>query len=235
MSKVDLLEAIAVTAELTGATYSDPAKEAMVESLSRYDERAVMKALARCRDECRRPLMIADVIDRLDDGHLGPEAAWAMVGSLDEEDSVVWTREVAQAFEVARNIMGDRVAARMAFLEAYRPLLQVARSAARRPEWFASLGWNPAGHLVPLAEAVALGRIPAKKAMAMLPEARWPESWRADLALPAHEGDESSAHDIQAIVAGLVAKIDESGKPLREIVRAGREKTIEFFKALDPR
>ena len=62
------------------------------------DQPAVLKALTRCRREVKGMLTIQDVVSRIDDGRLGVEEAWAMM-PFSESQSVVWTEEMAQAFE----------------------------------------------------------------------------------------------------------------------------------------
>ena len=169
-----IVQAVAVTAELTGSTLSEVAMTAMVEHLSAYETEAVLAALHRCQLELRGALTLGAIVDRLDDGHLGPETAWAMVGALREEDSVVWTDEIAQAFGVARPIMADHVAARLAFLETYRRLLGEARAERRAPAWWASLGYDMAGRVDALTRAVEQQRLSAREARRMLPPHTWP-------------------------------------------------------------
>ena len=64
---------------------------------------------------------ILDVLRNMD-GRPDAQEAWAMVApSLNNEDvTVVRTADMAMAFGVAYSLRGDPVAARMAFLEAYR-------------------------------------------------------------------------------------------------------------------
>ena len=169
-----IVQAVAVTAELTGSTLSEVAMTAMVEHLSAYETAAVLAALHRCQLELRGALTLGAIVDRLDDGHPGPETAWAMVGALREEDSVVWTDEISRAFGVARPILSDPVAARMAFLEVYRRNLGEARAARRGPAWWASLGYDMAGRVDALTRAVEQNRLPPSDARRMLPPHAWP-------------------------------------------------------------
>jgi hypothetical protein len=165
-----IVEAVAVTAELTGAKFSMPAKEAIVMHLSQYAEAAVLAALTRCQLELRYPLTLSAVMDRLDDGHPAPETAWALVAKLTDDDTIVWTAEMAEAYEFVRRL-DDRVAARMAFLEQYREKLAVARAERRPPRWIASLGWDPTKREGAITAAVAGGKLPAVAAQAALPPA----------------------------------------------------------------
>jgi hypothetical protein len=170
-----IIEAVAVTAELTGTKFSAAAKEAVVMHLSQYAEAAVLAALARCQLELRYPLTLAAVMDRLDDGHPGPETAWALVAKLHDDDTIVWTEEMAEAYEFVRRL-DDRVAARMAFLEQYREKLAVARAERRPPRWMASLGWDPTKREGAITAAVAEGKLLPAAAHAALPPGEDPRA-----------------------------------------------------------
>ncbi len=196
-----LIKAVAVAAELTGAQFSEPAAEMLIERLSRYDERAVLAALDRCVSEFHRPITLAAVVERLDDGHPGPEEAWALVANTVEDDTIVWTKQIAEAWAVVRGLMHDHVAARMAFLECYRERLATARGAGESPRWSASLGWDASKRAAALARAVELKRLPIDTARTILPESEWPATWSSFRALPGS----AEAGKIQA--AALVGEI----------------------------
>lgn len=170
MPSAALLEAVAVTAELCGRTFSEPAARVFVADLEAYPEGAVLKALTRCRKEVRGVLTVADVVQRIDDGRPGPDEAWAMVPKT-EHDSVVWTAEMAAAFAIAAPLLGDgdTIAARMSFREAYKRLCDDARDTGKPIEWTASLGHNQHGRQVALEQAAKLGRIGHQQANALLP------------------------------------------------------------------
>jgi hypothetical protein len=155
-----LLEAVAVTSELCGRTFSDAAGRMFVADLSGYPEPAVIKALAKCRREVRGILTVQDVVSRIDDGRPGAEEAWAMM-PFDEAMSVVWSSEMAEAFGVCGPLLaqGEKVAARMAFKEAYSRLCAAARDAGRPVRWSPSLGHDPRGREAVLAAAVEAGRL----------------------------------------------------------------------------
>lgn len=165
-----LLQAIAVTAELTGTQLSQPAARVLAEDLSRYPEKQVLGALVRCRKELRGRMSVADVIARLDDGRPGAEEAWAMI-PRDESGSVVWTDEMRFAYGVAAPLIeeGDLVAGRMAFLENYRALVQKARDESIPVRWEPSLGWDARGREGVLLEAAQKGRLSAAHVAGLLP------------------------------------------------------------------
>lgn len=191
-----LLDAIAVTAELTGTQLTKPAARVMAEDLARYPEAEILSALTRCRRELRGRLTIADVLTRIDDGRPGPEEAWAMLPQS-EADSVVWTDEMRMAHGTAYALIrdGETVAARMAFLERYRTLCREARDAGTPVRWEPSLGHDPNGREAVLIEAQRLGRLKAEHVAGLLPHRAEPSRQLGaaiKMALPnmrAKEGD----------------------------------------------
>lgn len=160
MTSVAVLEALAVTAELTNTTLSAAAARVMASDLAPYPESQVLGALARCRKELKGRLTVGDVVQRLDDGRPGAEEAWSLL-PFDERQTVVWTEEMQGAWGVALPLLeeGDRIAARMAFLESYRQRMQRARDAAQPVKWTVSFGHDPDARQPALAEAVRLGRL----------------------------------------------------------------------------
>lgn len=155
-----LLQAIAVTAELCGKTFSDASARVFADDLAQFDEQAVLKALSRCRKEVKGLLSLQDVISRIEDGRPGVEEAWAML-PMTERESAVWTEEMAQAWGIAAPLAadGDRIAARMAFKEAYQRLLTEARDKGIPVKWSPSLGHDRDGRHPVITEAVRLGRL----------------------------------------------------------------------------
>lgn len=119
--------------------------------------------------------MPADVIGQIqgivaDDGRPGPEEAWAKaMRAADENASLVWTDEMAQAWGIAAPIMsnGDDIGARMAFKEAYTRLVDEARRARRPVNWTATLGHDKGGHAEALIAGHAAGLLPAPDVLAL--------------------------------------------------------------------
>lgn len=164
-----LLQAIAVTAELTQTSLSTAAARVMAEDLARYPEAQVLAALTRCRRELKGRLTIADVLTRLDDGRPGVEEAWARVPKT-EAESAAWTDEMAQAFGVAWPLLSDDpIAARMAFKEAYTAAVQRARDAGRSPRWTFTLGHDVNGREPVIQAALKAGLISLDYAQRLLP------------------------------------------------------------------
>lgn len=116
---------------------------------------------------------IAELLDvlRTMDGRPNPEEAWAMVAKsiTDEGVTIVWTEEMASAFGVAIGLQDDKVAARMAFREAYEHAVAEARKHGRPAKWTASLGHDPHGREGPLIDAAKKGRLTIEQVMRLLP------------------------------------------------------------------
>lgn len=136
-----VIKTLHATVELLGLTMSEDAAELFVEDLAGYPEHQVIGALARCRKEVRGRLTPRDVIDRLDDGRLTADEAWAQVPKS-ECDSIVWTNEMAHAWSIAAPawFAGDRAAAARAFRDAYTNAVSRSRDLRIQPEWSVSLG-----------------------------------------------------------------------------------------------
>lgn len=169
MSKA-LLEAIAVTAELTNTQLSEVAAKVMASDFGQYPEQQVLGALTRCRRELKGRLTIADVMTRLEDGRPGPEEAWAML-PRDEAATVVWTEEMRMAWGIALPLLdvGEDIPARMAFKESYTKLVQEAREHRIRVCWTVSLGHDKHERVAVLMDAVEQGRLSAPQVSGLLP------------------------------------------------------------------
>ena len=165
-----LMEAIAVTAELTGTNLSEIAARVMTQDLMQYQVEQVLGALVKCRRELKGNLRIAEIIDRLDDGRPGANEAWAMIPK-NESDSVVWTREMAESFGVALPLIddGDHIAARMAFIETYKVKCADARNNGVPVKWEPSLGFDKDGREHVLIDAVEKGRLTREHVAGLLP------------------------------------------------------------------
>lgn len=162
---LSVLEALAVTAELTQTQLSAVAAKVMSDDLAAYPPNQVLGALARCRKELKGRLTVSDVVSRLDDGRPGPEEAWSIL-PFDEAQTVVWTEEMAGAWAVALPLIeeGERIGARMAFLESYRARVQKARDACIPVKWTVSFGHDPGARQAAIAHAIAQGRLTHERA-----------------------------------------------------------------------
>ncbi len=155
-----LVDLLIATAEVIGDQMRPTTAAYMVQDLACYTMPVLEAALAGCRRELKGRLSLAAVLERIDDGHPAPNEAWAVaIQAADERATVVWTTLTQQAWSTALPLVlvGDKIAARPAFLEAYGRLLKEAR-AARRPATYApSLGFDAACRHAALSDALAKG------------------------------------------------------------------------------
>lgn len=170
MVSAQVLEAIAVTAELCGRTFSPAAARVFAGDLDGFPDAAILAALSRCRKEVKGLLTVQDVVSRVDDGRPGVEQAWAMLPH-DENTSTVWTDEMAHAWGIAGPLMleGDRVGARMAFKEAYTRAVADARDQKLPPKWTPSFGRDPGGRQAAIEDAVRNKRLSLEHGVKLLP------------------------------------------------------------------
>lgn len=119
----------------------------------------------------------ADILNQIEgraaiDGRPGAEEAWALaIRASDESETVVWTHEMAQAWQVCQPIMamGDEVGARMAFKESYGRQVDDARALRRPVSWSTSLGHDVTKRHAALVKAEAMGLLAAGEALRLAP------------------------------------------------------------------
>jgi hypothetical protein len=104
---------------------------------------------------------------RLLDGRPDENEAWAVaLTTRGEEETVVWTEEMRDAFHACQPVLaaGDEIGARMAFKDAYARLVSEARAANKPAVWVVSEGWDKTRKAVVLAKAQRDGLLPAPPA-----------------------------------------------------------------------
>ena len=160
-----LVLALMATAEVMGNEIKPNVALVIVDDLSAYALDDVLQALTRVRRECSGKLtlkMILDILASLG-GWLSANEAWAIaLPAIDEDSTVVWTPEIAKAFEVARPILegGDKIGARMAFIPAYDRLIEQAKRESRTPSYDVSAGWDANMREVAMRQAETAGLLP---------------------------------------------------------------------------
>ena len=160
----------------------------IAEDVSELTDEQLLRGLSRLRKE-REWVTVKAILELSgaaeEDGRPGVEAAWAMCPKT-EEASVVWTEEMAHAFDLCRPLLqsGDEIAARMVFKEQYPGLVSAVRVDHVPVRWIVSLGWDVNDRVRALAEAVERKRIPPSHAFGLLGPAGQEELL---LALPAPE------------------------------------------------
>ena len=104
-----------------------------------------MRALDRCRRELKSRLTLAAVLESASRGRtagLAPMRRAIAPGNLDESDTVVWTEEIAQAFDVVARSEGPatRWAPGSHSGMPERMVQSEAREAGQQGRWVASIG-----------------------------------------------------------------------------------------------
>jgi hypothetical protein len=156
---------------------SPTAKAMWFKALEEYPLPAVREALGFHVKRGTYTPVPSDVVQFIEgakgnDGRPGAEEAWAIaLTSRDENDTIVWTAECAEAFTRARPVLesSGAISARKTFLEVYEALVAAARKAQRPAVWSVHLGFDKTQHARVLTRAVEQGRLPAKAVMNMLP------------------------------------------------------------------
>lgn len=171
MASAQVVKALATMGEIYGKSLSPAAAQMIAADLDGYPEHLVLAALGACRKELKFFPSLAEIISRIDDGRPGAEEAWAMIPK-DEEGSVVWSDEMAEAFGIARPLLltGDAIGARMAFKEKYQALVAQARDKRAPVRFTPSLGFDRLDQQRAVQEALDKKRITEAHAQALLPE-----------------------------------------------------------------
>ncbi len=169
-----LVQQLVGTSELLGQEITPTAAAMLADDLSRYPKAVLAAALSRVRTEHVGKLTPKAILDRIDEAMGRPAAneAWAIaMDAMDERKTVVWTQEMAQAWQTASVVAasGDLVGARMTFIGAYERLVRCAREERRLPEVIVSEGHDPKHRIVAVQRAVQIGYLPAEKAQEYLP------------------------------------------------------------------
>lgn len=176
-TKRELVSAIA----LLRAEYDDmkpvegPRLEMWWDALKGFPDGAVQAAAAQHLKTSHFKPQLADIVKgcaaQLDGHWIGADEAWALMPKS-EQDSAMLTDEIAQAMAAASPLLeaGDKVAARMAFKDAYGRLVEKAKIEGRAPRFFPSFGADTLGRVTMLGNAVRTGQISLDRATEALPE-----------------------------------------------------------------
>lgn len=200
------------TMELYGRQLTPTAISVWWAALDQYPFEQVKALLSQHVTVSKFPPLPADVIQAIaqSDGRPGTDQAWSMCPAS-EYDTVVWTEETSDAFFAGANDLlasGDKIAARMAFREAYEPLVANARLQRRPMKWVVSLGWDQAKRQPPLQDALIKGRLTAKQIIALLPYRDGVPQWLAEMApeLLVSPADVADNRDVQKLIGDLAKK-----------------------------
>jgi len=150
-----------------GKVFSQRTMTIVFDALEDYPLEAVFQAIkihAKMGKFAPSPADIVEIIsERTGAKHIGCEEAWSIaLESFDEYSTVVWTQPIAEARAIASNLYfdGDKVAARMAFKDAYNRIIKTAPE----PSWTVTEGFDMARRADAIKQAVLLKRLPPLKA-----------------------------------------------------------------------
>lgn len=176
MSAEKIMQAIAVTAELTGTQLSDNAMAVMAEDLLAYPLDKVLIAFERCRRELKGKLTLAAILERIDDGWQSAEEAFNALVSGWENDSIsiLTTHTAMQAAQSATALFnaGDKYRAGMAFKTAYERMVSEKKAKGMQPDWFVSAGVDKEQLAHVVKEAAMNGHITPDYALTLLPASK---------------------------------------------------------------
>ena len=182
-----IVQALAVTAELTGTQLSETAQAVMAEDLMAYPLDKVLAALTRCRRELTGRLSLAAILERVDDGWPGAdEALNGIIEGWRNECLTVITTETArlaagEAYALYQE--GDKYGARMAFKGAYERMVSEAKAKGLKPDWVVSAGTDKLHLEKMVTESVQAGRLAKERALLILPAGEKREELRTGLLL----------------------------------------------------
>ncbi|CNL90266.1 Uncharacterised protein [Yersinia enterocolitica] len=201
----ELSSRLHATAEALGHEIKSSLVMLMVDDLSDYPYDEICKALARVRKEHVGKLTLKAIIDRMQKPGTRPAAneAWALsLPAQDESNTVVWTDEMSQAWAVALPVLesGDKVGARMAFIQTYERLVTIAEAENKSPCWRVSQGWDTEKRVQAITTAQNAGLLPAPIANKYLP------SPNVSNVQPSKNGQAR----VQSYVSALLADIQQS-------------------------
>ncbi|MGA7177982.1 MAG: hypothetical protein WBX11_00145, partial [Thiobacillaceae bacterium] len=168
-----LLTLLQATAEAMGSELKPATLALIAHDLEPYSFPLVETALARCRAEISGRLTLAGILDRLQgaDTRPAPNETWAMVlKARDENETVVWCHEMEMGWwasvEILRN--GDKIGARMAFLEVYTRCVAGARVHKRPAQWTVSPGHDPELRRIAIERACEQGLLTDVQRLALI-------------------------------------------------------------------
>lgn len=168
-----IIQAITVTAELTGTQLSANAAAVMAEDLLAYPLDKVLIAFERCRRELKGRLTLAAILDRIDDGWQSAEEAFntLVAGWESEHLSILTTHTAMHAAESASALFnaGDKYRAGLAFKTAYERIVSEKKAKGIQPDWYVSAGLDKEQLAQLVTEAATTGKITNDYALALLP------------------------------------------------------------------
>ena len=216
---------------------SDRAMAAAFSQLSVYPIQVVLAAISAHMLDPRRGQYApkpADIVAQIEAGsprlnRLSADEAWAMMPTS-EEESIVWTEEMAQAFAIASPLLadGDRIGARMAFKGAYERLSEQSRASGKPVRWTVSRGWNADNLESVVRDAVRLGRISPEQAREHVAAIEYKQATNIGLLV-----NQSGEGENKERAMEFVAKLKAMLTPDESALNAAREEAKRYCEAAD--
>jgi hypothetical protein len=215
-----LASAICATAEAMGQEMNPGTAAMMAEDLCSYPVTAVKSALKACRFEVKGKLAMADILQRVQasDGRPGKDEAWAIAMTTNDEfETVVLTDEIQLALAAAKPVLdaGDKIGARMAFIDAYQRFVGQAREDAKPVNWHVSVGFDASRRIQAVTKAMDLKRIPRDHG----------QKYLADLSV------EPISEDGRAIAGLLTGAVTRPEPALRQKLELVKNSMLEMRRA----
>lgn len=206
--------------------------------LAPYPIEAVAAAFSKHLDVSRFAPTPAEILEHLPKrGDTRPEVdeAWAIaIRAADEQETVVWTTEIAEAWHVAQPVFhGDEIGARMAFKAAYARIVERNRGLNAAPEWVVSQGHDSGRRKEVLAQAVREGRLQIEQAKAAVPLLAGPGA-KEDDPTPDAKAVENLARIKAMLKAGSTA-VDRLQAERERRARETAQRFVEMKRDIDQR
>lgn len=174
---------------------------------------------------------------RLLDGRPGAEEAYALaLTTLDEQITVVWTQECAEAFAKARPVLdaSGAISARKTFVEIYDRLVVAAREQGVPVKWFTSPGLDKIGYDAAVKRATATGQLPAPAPTLQLSAPAAPETFSIDPRAQLEHIKQAMLDGIAAKQRAADAEIDarnEAKDQAENEITAGIQRKVDEYRA----
>lgn len=99
----EVVKALAVVCEVTGANYSNPARQFLVRELEPYEPQEVIQALRRCAREVTYKLALAHIIERIEEERENSKAHRRALASAEETQLRIAALEQRIPWELGRD------------------------------------------------------------------------------------------------------------------------------------
>ena len=167
--KNQVIEMLAINFEMHQQAASERVITYMVKQLDPYGFEPVMTALEKMGKESSFKINLAEIIKRIDDKRPSAQMAWAQCPQ-NEKDSAVLTEEQSKALCSVSALLcnNDPIPARMAFIEKYNQLVEVARANVVAVKHVLSAGSDKQMRVDVVKAAVEDGRLLKSRACWML-------------------------------------------------------------------